>query len=90
MALAAEWPRLPLSGFLRKGFPMTPGQTLRFACGDCQVVFDICVAPVSEWAEEIDPDDFDGRIDIGEPASCPFCGSSEIKVTHDRAVQVLV
>jgi hypothetical protein len=32
---------------------MKPGETIRIACGDCQIVFDLCVAPTSEWAEDL-------------------------------------
>jgi hypothetical protein len=64
---------------------MTPGETVRFACGDCGIVFDLGVAPVSEWAEEIDEADFDGPLEAGEPGVCPFCGAAELKPTHDRA-----
>jgi hypothetical protein len=64
-----------------------PANPIRFACGDCQVVFDMCVAPTSEWAEEIDEADFEGGIDVGEPSVCPFCGAAELKPTHDRATQ---
>jgi len=31
---------------------MKPGETIRFACGDCHIVFDITFAPSSEWAED--------------------------------------
>jgi hypothetical protein len=46
------------------------------------------VGPGKLLSEEVNLDDFDGEIEVGEPASCPFCGSSEIKVTHDLALQV--
>ena len=50
---------------------MKPGESIRFACGDCQVVFDICVAPTSEWAEALDLEaDADNEF---EPTCCPFC-----------------
>jgi hypothetical protein len=57
-------------------------ETIRFACGDCQAVFDLCLAPTSEWAENIDAD----ALDI-MPACCPFCGAAagELKSLHDRA-----
>ena len=50
---------------------MKPGESIRFACGDCQVVFDICVAATSEWAEALDLEaDADNEF---EPTCCPFC-----------------
>ena len=64
---------------------MKPGESIRFACGDCQVVFDICVAPTSEWAEALDLEaDADNEF---EPTCCPFCGAHvcELKRLHDRA-----
>jgi hypothetical protein len=67
---------------------MKPGETIRFACEDCQVVFDLCVAPLAEWAEQIDENDIEGGFQIGEPVLCPFCGSSELKATHDSATQL--
>ena len=33
---------------------MKPGETIRIACGDCKIVFDLCVAPTSEWAEDFE------------------------------------
>jgi hypothetical protein len=60
---------------------MKPLETMRFACGECLVVFDLQLAPTSEWAE--------GRLDVpGDvelpPDCCLFCGSSEIRALHDR------
>lgn len=48
---------------------MKPGETMRYACGDCQVFFDVAIALVSEWAEQFDDD---GTVDVGEPLSCPL------------------
>jgi hypothetical protein len=61
-------------------FPLV--ETIRYACGDCQAVFDLCVAPLSEWAEIVDEDEL---TDFA-PTCCPFCGSAELKMMHDRAV----
>jgi len=61
---------------------MNLGETLRFACGDCQVVFDLCLAPASERAEQPE----EGVEEDIDPTCCPFCGSSEIEPTHDRAI----
>ncbi|HWY85750.1 MAG TPA: hypothetical protein VNX28_03445 [Gemmataceae bacterium] len=67
---------------------MVPNQPVRFACGECQAVFHITVAPESEWAEWIDPSEYEGNPDIGEPTSCPFSGSVEIKAVQDRPTQI--
>jgi hypothetical protein len=55
---------------------MKPGETIRYACGECLVAFDLRLAPTKEWAE--------GGLDVPRdvelpPISCPFCGSSEVK-----------
>ena len=63
---------------------MKPNETMRYACDDCQVVFDVAVAPVSEWAEAFDDD---GTVDVGEPLCCPFCGANELKTVHDQATR---
>jgi hypothetical protein len=59
---------------------MKPGETIRFACGDCQIVFDLNISPPSEWPEHLELDDL-GDI---EPTGCPFCGAGELKPLHDR------
>ena len=30
---------------------MKEGETIRYRCYECQVVFDLCLAPESEWPE---------------------------------------
>jgi hypothetical protein len=64
---------------------MKPGETIRFACGECQIVFDLNVSPPSDWAEQLELDDL-GDI---EPTCCPFCGAaaSELRNLHDRAIR---
>ena len=63
---------------------MKPGETIRIACGDCNVVFDLCVAPTSEWPEEMDP--AVAPVDQIDAVCCPFCGASagELGPLHDR------
>ena len=54
----------------------------RYACGNCQILFDLFLAPTSEWAvfqEEDGPE-----IDT-EPTICPFCGAGELKPLIARA-----
>ena len=52
---------------------MKPGEAARFACEECQVVFDLSVAPASQWAEQTEDD---GGMELGEPTHCPFCESA--------------
>ena len=65
---------------------MKPAVTTRFACGDCQAVFDLSLAPESEWSEQFDRNDYDDPVDI-EPTVCPFCGAGELKALHDRPLR---
>jgi len=65
---------------------MKPAETIRFSCGDCQAVFDICLAPQSECAEHFDDADFFEALDI-DPTNCPLCGAREHKALHDRPVK---
>ena len=65
---------------------MRPGETVRFACDECQIVFDLCIAPVSEWVEQHDENDFESPLEVEAPARCPFCDLAELRVIHDRPV----
>lgn len=60
---------------------MKPNETVRFVCHECLTVFDICLAPPSEWPEA-DLEDNGSPIDIIVNA-CPFCGSADVKPKHD-------
>jgi len=64
---------------------MKPGETIRIACGECNIVFDLCVAHTSEWAEDFES--ATGTINDIEPTCCPFCGTAagELRTLHDRA-----
>ena len=67
---------------------MKPGENIRFKCGECLVVFDLCLAPVSEWPEEPE-DESDHTADVAV-TNCPFCGSNaatDLTMLHDRAIQ---
>jgi len=66
---------------------MNTTQTIRYACYECTVVFDLCVAPTSEWLEQYEDIDDHGEVDI-TPVSCPFCGSSDLKAANDRPIIV--
>jgi hypothetical protein len=61
---------------------MRVGETVRYSCGDCQAVFDLCAAPQSEWAEELQ--EGEEAIEQMEPHLCPFCGAAELKAAHDK------
>jgi hypothetical protein len=61
---------------------MKSGETIRFSCGDCHIVFDLNVSPPADWVEQLELDDLDEI----EPICCPFCGANELKKLHDRAV----
>jgi hypothetical protein len=70
-----------ISSTATAGAFMIPRETIRYACGECHLVFDLCLAPVEEWVETPD-------YDLGDiaPSNCPFCCSSELSMLHDRAV----
>jgi hypothetical protein len=60
---------------------MTPGETIRYACEECLVTFDLALLPVDQSPElQEEPDD--GKIDA-LVMCCPFCMSTEIKAQHD-------
>ena len=67
-----------------KARTMKPGETIRFACDECQIVFDVTVAPPSEGVEQFD--DGDGPLEVERPSRCPFCELSQLWVVHDRPV----
>ena len=62
---------------------MKPGEAIRYACDECQVVFDLALAPISEWAELQDADQGSQHIPVHW---CPFCGAGlhELRELHDR------
>jgi hypothetical protein len=63
---------------------MSPGETLRFACDECNIVFDLCIAPLSEWVEPQNENDFDSPMEVEAPSRCPFCDLAELRFIHDR------
>ena len=67
---------------------MKPSEFVRYCGDECLVVFDLCLAPRSEWPEEVE-DDEDLSPDI-EPSCCPFCGAhvSQLRLLHDRPTQI--
>jgi hypothetical protein len=64
---------------------MKPNETIRFQCGECQAVFDLCVDPA--WAAEVAADLGVETIETPEPTCCPFCGAGGLKAIHDPAVR---
>jgi hypothetical protein len=63
---------------------MRAGEVVRFHCGDCQIIFDLCVQGVRET------EDTEGAppvSDFGEPSSCcPFCGANELARMPDEPI----
>jgi hypothetical protein len=55
---------------------MRPGENVRFACGECRIVFDISIAP--ELADGSAIDEIDDWL-----YCCPFCGIAELRQLHD-------
>jgi hypothetical protein len=68
---------------------MKIGEPTRFQCAECQIAFDIIVAPVEEWREQLLEVDEDG-INVLSDAQCPFCGKAELKIKPmvDEPIQV--
>ena len=65
---------------------MHVGQPIRFACGECQIAFDVTVAPFDEWREQMyEPGD---DVDIGIPTFRRFCGVAELRPVSDTPVIV--
>ena len=63
---------------------MRANEVVRFQCGDCQIVFDLCVDRERETEVVGGP----SVADFGEPTCCPFCGAGELTPVHDRAIWV--
>ena len=57
---------------------MKPSETIRCTCDECLVVFEVFLAPVADWPEEME-DLSDAVVEIGDLYCCPFCGSSDIR-----------
>jgi hypothetical protein len=63
---------------------MTLNEPVRFLCGDCQIIFDLCVVGVreTEYIEGAPP-----VIDFSEPSTvCPFCGANELTRLPDEPI----
>ena len=61
-----------------------PGETIRYFCEECLVVFDLGLLPAAAWPE-IQEERDDGTIDAFV-SCCPYCMSSVIEPLHDWAV----
>ena len=66
---------------------MNQREVVRLACDECHIVFDLCIAPLSEWVELLDDKDFEDT-EIEAPSRCPFCELSELRLVHDRTMIV--
>jgi len=65
---------------------MKANEAVRFHCGDCQIIFELCVQ--GERATE-DAGGDPPVIDYGEPSSrCPFCGADELTRVSDDAIVI--
>ncbi|MFL5340363.1 MAG: hypothetical protein ACJ8F7_09445 [Gemmataceae bacterium] len=63
---------------------MKANEAVRFRCGDCRIVFDLCVDGLRDTeAAEAPP-----VVEFGEPTTCPFCGAGELTPAHEPAVRV--
>src|SRR5262249_36938730 len=63
---------------------MRANEVVRFRCGDCQIVFDLCVDREGE-TEVVEGAPV---ADFGEPVCCPSCGAGELTPAQDRAIRV--
>ena len=64
---------------------MMAGQTIRFACGECNVVFDLGLLPRVQWREQPVDEPADNKAAV---TGCPFCGSAEVRAQHDVPLRV--
>lgn len=69
---------------MRPGESVRPGESFRLGCDECMIVFDLRIAPVSEWIEQYAQDDGPDDVRILAPFPCPFCQLSNLRVIHDR------
>ena len=63
---------------------MRANEPVRFHCGDCQIIFDLCIQGERdiEYTEGATPID-----DYGEPSPvCPFCGANELARMPDDPI----
>jgi len=63
---------------------MILNEPARFVCGDCQIIFDLCIQGVreTEYIEGAPP-----VTDFSEPSTvCPFCGASELARMPDDPI----
>jgi hypothetical protein len=63
---------------------MKASEVVRFHCGECQIVFDLCV----DHQRETEVTEGASVIDFGEPTCCPFCGAAELTPEPDTAIRV--
>jgi ribosomal protein S27AE len=63
---------------------MRANEVVRYHCGDCQVVFDLCV----DHVRETEVTEGAPVVEFGVPTCCPFCGAGELTPQHDTAIRV--
>jgi hypothetical protein len=63
---------------------MKANEVVHFHCGDCQIVFDLCVDHMRETEATGGPP----VPDFGEPMCCRFCGAGELTPVYDQAIRV--
>jgi hypothetical protein len=66
---------------------MRPGETVRFACDECRMAFDITMAPPAEWREPQDDKDYRVPVDVELPHFCPFCELGEVRTAKSAKAQ---
>jgi hypothetical protein len=69
----------------REEAAMKANEAVRFTCGDCQIIFDLCV----DSARETEVIAGLPVIDFGQPTCWTFCGAGELTAVHDQAVRAV-
>jgi len=63
---------------------MKANEAVQFHCGDCQIIFDLCVQGERETE---DTQSAPPVTDFGEPSfGCPFCGADELTRVPDEPI----
>jgi hypothetical protein len=73
---------MPRNNLRRSSFWLKGIAVLRIQCNECLVMFDLQIVGMVEIEDDPEP------IDDARPASCPYCGSAEIKPLHDMPASI--